>query len=322
LDTCRDFRGNYHSIHHWQNGDHNKYYNGGHSFSRDGVTWTFSNTPAYSKNITWTTPFEKGAWTLMDRRERPGLLLDGENWSTPLVLFTSVVHQGESWLVSQPIRQSAAPAGSAGGASCQDDEGCNLNGKCVEPNKKCVCDPQWDGSDCGVLALLPANPNAGYHRKGFNAWGGNPFYAPEDKKYHVFAVEMTHGCPIDNYLTNSQVRPSFIAISVFVGIFTSANIRRFFWFSHPSASQIIHAESTSPAGPYTLAPIQGSNAFSGEERAGYHAAAVGGPAPASAVLMRAFAHAPRSWRDPSTGALVVVYEGRNSTIPDSKQHRC
>eukprot|EP01046_Picozoa_sp_COSAG06_P014961 COSAG06_NODE_943_length_11375_cov_11.840635_11_plen_132_part_00 len=27
----RDTRGNYHMLHHWQEGDHNRYYNGGHS---------------------------------------------------------------------------------------------------------------------------------------------------------------------------------------------------------------------------------------------------------------------------------------------------
>jgi hypothetical protein len=34
----QDKRGNYHALHHWQEGTHNKLLNGGHSFSRDGVS--------------------------------------------------------------------------------------------------------------------------------------------------------------------------------------------------------------------------------------------------------------------------------------------
>ena len=34
----QDKRGNYHALHHWQEGTHNKLLNGGHSFPRDGVS--------------------------------------------------------------------------------------------------------------------------------------------------------------------------------------------------------------------------------------------------------------------------------------------
>jgi hypothetical protein len=155
-----------------------------------------------------------------------------------------------------------------------------------------MCDPQWNGGDCGVLALLPADPTAGYQRAGFNAWGGNPFFAQEDKKYHAFVVEMTKGCPIGNYLTNSQ---------------------------------IIHVESTTAAGPYALAPIAGSAigfpGLTGDEKAAYRDAAIGGPAPASAVLVAPFAHAAHTERDPASGALVVVFEGR-TRVPDAQQKKC
>ena len=33
--------------------------------------------------------------------------------------------------------------------------------------------------------------------------GGNPFYDKADKIYHVFTVEMTNGCIINDYITNS-----------------------------------------------------------------------------------------------------------------------
>ena len=40
---------------------------------------------------------------------------------------------------------------------------------------------------------------------------------------HVFVTEMTHGCPIDNFVTNSM---------------------------------LVHAESETPTGTYSLAPIK------------------------------------------------------------------
>ena len=207
-------------LHHWQEGNHNQMYNGddgfplsltlapsshvfsltlphfvlpgGHSFSRDGQAWNFSSTAAYSKNISWATPIRGQRWTVMERRERPGLLLDS-SWRTPLYLFTAVagvLHPGQlpgsSWLQSQPIRQARDTR--SGGAVCVTDDQCNLNGICSA--HRCECDAQWDGSACGVLALLPADPDGGYRRLGWNGWGGNPFYSEHTKKYHVFTVEM------------------------------------------------------------------------------------------------------------------------------------
>ena len=194
----RDTRGNYHMLHHWQAGTHNRYYNGGHSFSRDGLRWTFSSTPSYSKNITWSTPLPSGdRWTVVDRRERPGLLLDA-SWKVPRYLFTAVMsnvhpgqHPGSSWLQSQPVRQTRPPPptpgqGAAqqpisGGGACARAEDCSLNGLCSAQGV-CECDPQWDGPDCGVLALLPADPQGGYRRPGFNGWGGNPFWSEHDSR--------------------------------------------------------------------------------------------------------------------------------------------
>ena len=67
--------------------------NGGHSFSRDGVRWLFSNATAYTKNISWTATGPNAnntePWTVMARRERPGLLLDAK-WESPLALFSAV----------------------------------------------------------------------------------------------------------------------------------------------------------------------------------------------------------------------------------------
>ena len=306
----------YHMIHHWQSacpespacpgGNHNKYANGGHSFSRDGTAWTFSNATAYTKNISWTPtgPNAEGktAWTVVGRRERPGLLLD-PGWTTPLALFSSVqahtwrsnvlppwAEPHQSWLQSQPIQQHLGEGEAAGGGgACTSDEDCNLNGICSQQtavSTTCVCDPQWQGDFCGSLALLPADPLGGHRRQGFSGWGGNPFFDQGDGKYHVFTVEMTYGCTIDDFVTNSQ---------------------------------IVHAQSDTATGTYTLAPI----GKTGTRPPAWGRAGVklGVPAPPSTVLVAPFAHAPHAWKDLATGALVVVFEGR-VRLPDSAQKRC
>ena len=94
---------------------------------------------------------------------------------------------------------------------------------------------------------------------------------------------MTNSCGINDYITNSQ---------------------------------IVHAQSDTATGAYTLASIAPDPAQ--PARRGVDP---GAPAPPEAVLVAPFAHAPHTWRDPTTGALVVVFEGR-VRLPDSAQKRC
>ena len=162
---------------------------------------------------------------------------------------------------------------------CSRDEDCSLNGICDSSTGACECDPQWRGADCGILALLPADPEGGFQREGFSQWGGNPFYSDVDHKYHVFVTEMTHGCTINDFTTNSQ---------------------------------IVHAESSTPTGKYELAPIQFEDKSEGIGLA---------PAPNASILIAPFATCAHASRDPVTGALIVVFEGR-SRLPDSAQKHC
>ena len=106
------------------------------------------------------------------------------------------------WLQSQPIRQKLRPgeAGGGGGA-CASDESCNLNGVCRQ--SVCVCDPQWTGSHCGSLALLPADPLGGYRRPGFSGWGGNPWWDPGDKKCESLPALLANS-PSDHDQTRAQ----------------------------------------------------------------------------------------------------------------------
>ena len=60
-----------HMLLHHQDGDANQMYLGAHAFSRDGLSWTWSPTSAYTKQVQW----DDGTSRLMCRRERPALLL-------------------------------------------------------------------------------------------------------------------------------------------------------------------------------------------------------------------------------------------------------
>lgn len=53
---------------------------GGHAFSRDGVSWTFSSTPPYGNLVNFTD----GSSVAMQRRERPHLIFDERGLITHL----------------------------------------------------------------------------------------------------------------------------------------------------------------------------------------------------------------------------------------------
>jgi len=98
---------------------------------------------------------------------------------------------------------------------------CSLNGDLVDGNK-CKCDPQWEGADCHLLKLLPADPHAGLQAPGnFSSWGGS---VEKDAAgtYHMYAAVMAHGCGLNAWRPNSQIG---------------------------------HATSKQPAGPYELEQI-------------------------------------------------------------------
>lgn len=101
---------------------------------------------------------------------------------------------------------------------------------------------------------------------------------------HVFVTEMTYGCPIDDFVTNSM---------------------------------IVHAVSETPTGTYSLAPIDSEDERNGKSTT----FDPDGPAPNATVLVAPFATCAHTWRDPTSGALVVVYEGRQR-VNESAQKRC
>ena len=106
--------------------------------------------------------------------------------------------------------------------ACTTDHGCSLNGVCH--HDRCVCDPGWIGTDCGVLDLREAKPSSGYNLtgSGTSSWGGHIVQDPHnDRLFHLIASEFIHGCGLSDWIPYSR---------------------------------IIRAESTTgPQGPYTFA---------------------------------------------------------------------
>jgi len=71
----------------------------------------------------------------------------------------------------------------AGGAPCETDLDCQLNGECTAG--ACVCDAAWRGANCSVLALLPAKLVNGYGHTAsdVSSWGGQIARDPSTGRY-------------------------------------------------------------------------------------------------------------------------------------------
>jgi hypothetical protein len=84
-----DPRGHFHALFHAFDAT----YSGGHAYSRDGLDWAYSPTPAYSTTVE-TSPAGGGGSVHYVRRERPHLVLDG---GQPTHLVTGVTHPPGDW---------------------------------------------------------------------------------------------------------------------------------------------------------------------------------------------------------------------------------
>jgi hypothetical protein len=58
--------------------DHSTF--GGHAFSRDGISWTYSNTVPFTNEVDYTD----GDKVMLQRRERPHLIFDDKGFITHL----------------------------------------------------------------------------------------------------------------------------------------------------------------------------------------------------------------------------------------------
>merc|ERR1712086_466670 len=77
----------------------------------------------------------------------------------------------------------------------------------------------WTGQTCGQLNLLPARPrpHAGFDEVGNSSWGGS-IQADKNGVWHMFVSRMAGHCGLNSWQQNSE---------------------------------IVHATSTDPEGPYT-----------------------------------------------------------------------
>ena len=109
------------------------------------------------------------------------------------------------------------------GFACKSDWDCSLAGTCDVASGKCSCDAWASGTDCSYLAFAPLEHAAlGYVDAEHSSWGGNAVKG-SDGKWHLFMAEIA--C--------SNKGESRCGLGG--------------WGSH---SQVAHAVSDAPAGPY------------------------------------------------------------------------
>ena len=107
--------------------------------------------------------------------------------------------------------------GPLGARACAIDWDCSLGGSCGA-ERRCKCDPGWQGPTCAEVAFGSA-PSVGHAFRpgpGFTTWGGSPIQADNRSMYYLFASVQVNG--------------------------TLA--------TYPNTSVIVTAVSSSPAGPY------------------------------------------------------------------------
>ena len=95
---------------------------------------------------------------------------------------------------------------------CGTDWDCELNGVC-HPDGACVCDPGWEGADCGKLRLVPGGsiaygcwPSRTQLDCDVTSWGGGPpVQDAETGKWVLFVSEMAGHCGLKPWNYMSQI---------------------------------------------------------------------------------------------------------------------
>ena len=108
-----------------------------------------------------------------------------------------------------------------GGGPCHTDADCHLAGKCAV--HVCDCSPEWLGNHCELLALLPAKLDSGFRPPAASSWGGKVVKGGRDDEFHLYAAMFTNHCGLQSWTHNSEV---------------------------------VHAVSSSPTGPYSTVPSE------------------------------------------------------------------
>lgn len=103
---------------------------------------------------------------------------------------------------------------------CTGPGDCSYNGVCAAAAEDttagsggCKCEVAWGGVRCGELQLLPVpretpgfrETNASNGHSNVSTWGAPILFDNVSKQWHGWASEMTHGCGINAWETNSQI---------------------------------------------------------------------------------------------------------------------
>lgn len=115
--------------------------------------------------------------------------------------------RGLSALAALFTLQIGLPAQTVRTSDCSSDADCSYNGACTK--SICVCDPAWEGPQCGSLRLLPTTRTAGLRATdgGHNTstWGGTVALDNVTGALHMWASEMAGHCGIQSWKINSFV---------------------------------------------------------------------------------------------------------------------
>jgi len=105
-------------------------------------------------------------------------------------------------------------------SGCSTDYDCQLNGVCT--GGTCHCDPQWNGPNCELLNLVPVPSSfkTGYQEHNTSSWGGSVVKIGD--VYHMYVSRMSGFCGLNCWEGNSE---------------------------------IAHAVSNTPLGPFTFSEI-------------------------------------------------------------------
>ena len=85
--------------------------------------------------------------------------------------------------------------------ACSTAADCAWLGDCV--SNACVCRHGWQGSTCAEVAFSPSSARRAFPSSLWT-WGGSTA-RDDDGVVHMFASEITNGCGILHYCSNSRI---------------------------------------------------------------------------------------------------------------------
>lgn len=138
-----------------------------------------------------------------------------------VVLVTAASHSGTATSTHLAAGEEVdrrpgvrSTTGAQRSGACTVDDDCSLNGICHAGI--CKCFAPWRGSSCGILDEMPGPRTAAYGHNSDESggtgshqsivpatWGGSVLWA--DNLTHMFVSEMTAGCGLSSWGSNTQI---------------------------------------------------------------------------------------------------------------------